>query len=66
MIQTPVPASLAWRLTKDPGRNSYDALVGEGLWMYGTYPDSSVEPSCFRPFEVYERTIRHWFSRLHI
>lgn len=64
-----VPPILAWQLVKRPGSNTYDALVGEQIWMYGIYPALGAAadgPAYFRPFEVYERFVRRLVARLHI
>jgi hypothetical protein len=71
MKSTPMPTKLAWQLTKRPGSDAYDALVGESLWMYGMYPNLSQDnsdesPAYFRPYEVYEKLVRRLFSKLHV
>lgn len=66
----PLPSPiLAWQLVKQPGVNTYDALVGEPLWMYGTYfniQQLADGPTLFSPFEVYERAIRRALARIHL
>lgn len=69
VARDPVPPILAWQLVKRPGSNTYDALVGEQLWMYGVYSslaDGREGPSYFRPFEWYERLVRRFLSRIHL
>jgi len=67
-VKPPSPI-LAWQLVKHPGVNTYDALVGEPLWMYGTYfniQQPAEGPTLFSPFEVYERVVRRALARIHL
>lgn len=68
-ISTSAPPLLGWQLVKRPGSNTYDALVGEQIWMYGVYPnlaDPADGPTYFRPFEIYERFIKRLLARCRI